>query len=227
MPVIHIIRHSQASFGGDSYDVVSELGHRQSALLDEALAARGVRADRVAAGALQRQQQTARACVRSAPAELVVDPRWDEYATADVLAVHGDLPQQEGEGTELGAPAGLTSQEFQALLDIALMRWIAAGESSPTAESWPAFQARALGALEELAGSLDGGGHGIAFTSGGVVAAIATALIGAPGETFVALNRVSVNSGASKVLSGRNGLRLVTFNDHAHLEHDRSLMTFR
>ena len=60
-----------------------------------------------------------------------------------------------------------------------------------------------------------------------MIAAIAAALLGAPSTTFVALSRVSVNSGVTKILSGGAGARLLTFNDHSHLEHDRELMTFR
>jgi len=31
----------------------------------------------------------------------------------------------------------------------------------------------------------------------------------------------------TKLISGRPGTHLLTFNDHAHLEHDRSLITYR
>ena len=225
MPVIHLIRHAQASFGGDSYDVLSDLGHRQSALLDHALTARGVHANRVAAGTLRRQIDTARACAACPSSGPELDGRWDEYDTAGVLAGHG--PQLGAERTDMGAPPGLSSREFQELLDSALLEWIEAGDSSSTGESWPAFQRRAVGAVEDLAGSLGSGEHALAFTSGGVIAAICVALIGAPGAAFVTLNRVCVNTGATKLMSGRGGLRLVTFNDHSHLEHDRELMTFR
>jgi len=226
VPVIHLIRHAQASFGDASYDVLSELGHRQAELLDEALARRGVRAARVEAGTPARQQDTARACPRSAPGELRIDPRWDEYDTAAVLAEHGDRAGDARLG-ELGAPAGISSREFQTLLDRALAEWIRAGESSPCPETWTAFQARALGALEDLARDLASGEQAAVFTSGGVIAAICVALLGAPPEVFVTVNRVGVNSGVTKVMVGASGARLVTFNEHGHLEHDRALMTFR
>ena len=168
MPVVHLIRHAQASFGADSYDVLSELGQRQCALLDDALARRGVRPQRVAVGTLNRQADTARACRRSVPGELLVDARWDEYATADVLAHHGSIPAADGPRTELGAPPGLTSREFQVLLEGALAAWIAAGERSSCPETWPAFERRALAALTDLARSLGAGEQALVFTSGGV-----------------------------------------------------------
>jgi broad specificity phosphatase PhoE len=221
MPVIHLIRHSQASFGGDSYDLLSDLGHRQSSLLASALEARGVRASRVASGTLQRQIDTARACWDDHPE---LDERWNEYDTAGVLVAHGpDL----GDRNEMGAAPGMSSREFQQVLDSALLEWIAAGDDSPAEQTWPAFRERSLGALRDLAGSLGGGEQALVFTSGGPIAAICAELIGAPPESFVTLNRVCVNSAVTKLMSGRGGVRLVTFNDHGHLEHDRELMTFR
>ena len=38
---------------------------------------------------------------------------------------------------------------------------------------------------------------------------------------------IMVNASLSKVISGRSGTRVLTFNDHAHLEHDRALITYR
>jgi len=227
MPVIYLIRHAQASFGDTSYDVLSELGHRQAGLLDESLASRGVRAARVEAGTPARQQDTARACPRSAPGEPRIDPRWDEYDTAAVLTEHGGATPRSEQRTELGAPAGISSREFQALLDGALAGWIRAGESSSCPETWAAFQSRAVSALEDLARGLGSGEQAAVFTSGGVIAAICVALLEAPPEVFVTVNRVGVNSGVTKVMVGGSGARLVTFNEHGHLEHDRALMTFR
>ena len=227
MPVIYLIRHAQASFGDGSYDVLSERGERQSALLGTALSERGIRPSRAVAGTLRRQRDTA---LRSAPAldgRLETDRRWDEYDTADVLAVHGALPAGDQARTDMGAPAGITTEQFQALLDPALEAWVSAGETSATAEAWPAFQRRSLQALEQLAGQLGTGESGLAFTSGGVIAAICTALLTAAASTFVTLNRVTINSAITKIICGGGGPRLVTFNDHAHLEHDRALMTYR
>jgi broad specificity phosphatase PhoE len=218
MPVIHLIRHAQASFGGDAYDLLSDIGHRQSDLVDAALTARGIVASRVAAGTLRRQIDTARVAPE-------LDERWNEYDTAAVLAAHG--PDLGAQRTEMGAAPGMTSREFQQVLDSALLAWIEAGDASPCEETWPAFQRRSLDAVSDLAASLGSGEQALVYTSGGPIAAICVELIGAPGSSFVTLNRVCVNTAVTKLMSGRGGVRLVTFNDHGHLEHDRDLMTFR
>ena len=159
--------------------------------------------------------------------DLSVDARWDEYAAVDVLAHHGSGAPAHGPLNSLGAPAGLSPRNFQTLLDSALTAWIASGERTPCAESWPAFQRRALAAFGELAAALDAGDEAWVFTSAGVIAAIGTDLLEAPAGTFLALNRVSVNSSVTAIMIGAGGARLLSFNAHSHLEHDRALMSFR
>lgn len=228
MPIISLVRHAQASFGSADYDVLSELGHRQCAVLDAALAARGATAAVVRSGSLKRQRDTALGCPRSALGELVVDPRWDEYDSADVVAHHTALMARADDGEQgIGAAPGMSSHDFQVLLDEALLAWIAAGADSPCQESWTAYRARAVGALEELAAGLASGEDAIVFSSGGTIAAVAAALLDTPDSTFVTLNRVGVNTAITKVMVGRSGTRLLSYNEHAHLEHDRALMSFR
>jgi hypothetical protein len=44
---------------------------------------------------------------------------------------------------------------------------------------------------------------------------------------IIAMNRVSTNASITTLLAGSRGLSLLTFNDHAHFAHDRSLQTYR
>ncbi len=55
-------------------------------------------------------------------------------------------------------------------------------------------------------------------TSAGVIASIATALLGGGPELWHRLQTVAVNTGITKVIAGSRGLTLVSFNDHSHLE---------
>jgi hypothetical protein len=68
----------------------------------------------------------------------------------------------------------------------------------------------------------------LVFTSGGVLAAVCVSLLALPESSFITFNRVTVNTGVTKVIHGRRGSTLVSFNDHGHLERaDRSLVTYR
>jgi broad specificity phosphatase PhoE len=223
VPSVLLVRHAQASFGTADYDVLSELGHRQVEALDAALRERGVRAARLVSGTLRRQRDTAR--LTGAP-ECELDERWNEYDSLDVLRGHAELPVDEAP-PGAAAPPEISSRELQPLLDGALQRWIEAGEATPCAESWPAFRGRVHAALGELLASLGRGEHAVAVTSGGVIAAICSGLLGLGGNGFVAFNRVTVNAGITKLLHGRSGTQLLAFNEHAHLEAEDGLLTFR
>lgn len=63
MGSIYLIRHGQASFGADDYDVLSPTGIRQAEILGRHLAELGISFDRCLAGDLRRQQHTDRKSV--------------------------------------------------------------------------------------------------------------------------------------------------------------------
>jgi hypothetical protein len=52
-------------------------------------------------------------------------------------------------------------------------------------------------------------------------------LLGLPLERWPEFARIVVNASLTKVTIGRSGTVLLTFNDHAHFEDDRSLITYR
>jgi hypothetical protein len=116
---------------------------------------------------------------------------------------------------------------FQAALESALATWCAT-EAGPCTESWGEFLGRTGAVLDGLVGELGKGDNALVFTSGGVIGALAArALVGASGacdaahaiaKGFLALNRVTCNAGITKLVTGRAGTTLVSFNEHAHFE---------
>ena len=154
---------------------------------------------------------------------VAVDERWDEYPTEAVLARHGRATVSL-DGTGVGGER-ITSRQFQQVLDGALAEWVADGAGGEP--SWPEFLASRGAALGELAASLGSGETGLAFTSGGTIAAICADLLG-HADLFPRLNRVLVNTGITKLAVGRAGISLVSFNEHAHLDDDGGqLLTYR
>src|SRR5262249_18562994 len=155
-------------FGTADYDVLSERGHAQTEALVAGLARRGIAADRVVSGELRRQRDTAAPCAAAAGGELEIDSRWDEDEDRDILGNHSDVAA----GLEqLPGDAQLSSREFQEILNRALREWIAAGDSSPSGETWPRFHARVTGALGDVVTSLGKGQTALVISSGGVIAA--------------------------------------------------------
>jgi len=102
--------------------------------------------------------------------------------------------------------------------DLAIDRVVCGGLSHT------AFIDRVLAAVGHLVAEPGGT---VAVTSGGVIAAFCAQALGLPEERWPSLARLLVNASITKVISGHTGTSLVTFNDHAHLEIDRSLITYR
>lgn len=220
-----LVRHGQASFGAADYDVLSEPGRRQAEIVAASLAERGYRPARLITGTLRRQHETAAAFTALGAPELEIEPRWDEFDPDDVLTHHSDSSirlQSDGAGETL------TNRGFQAALEPALAEWVAHAERSPTSQTWPQFSGAGPAALSELATDLGAGETAVVVTSGGAIAAVIGALLGAPAEVFAALNRTLVNAGVTKLAIGSTGTNVVSFNDHSHLEAvDRELVTYR
>lgn len=224
VPTALLVRHAQASFGAADYDVLSPLGIEQSQALERELLRRGIFLDRVVTGTLRRQRDTVAPLTATARKPGLVDARWDEYSADDILGAHSDSPVRL---SDPHAPR-MTTGEFQQILDQALSGWIASREQRAGGESWHAFSDRANAALDELLETLGHGETALVCTSGGVLAAICVRLLNLGGAAFVPFNRVAVNTGITKVVRGRRGSSLISFNEHGHLElPGGSLLTYR
>ena len=224
MPSVFLVRHGQASFGGSDYDVLSELGARQAEAAHAEIVRRGVVDGRLVSGTMRRQLDTARAWSRSGD-ELELDARWNEYDATDILRAHSSAAVSLEKPTGAAGEA-LTPREFQSILDDALLGWVAAGSAGRAPEVWTSFRDRALAALQALTAQLASGESATVFTSGGIISALAVQLLGLPDSAMVSFNHVAINAAITKIVSGRRGLSLVSFNEHGHLEADH-LITYR
>lgn len=214
MGTLLLIRHGQASFGAADYDHLSDHGRRQAAVLGTDLAARGVKPARLISGSMRRQRDTLTLAARAAgwSVEPATDPRWNEFN-------HGTRPGQESPDPR---KPGESAADYERRADSAIDRWFT-GEAE-SEEPFGVFLARVTGVLNE---TRPGSGETYAvFTSAGTIAAAAAYLLagdlGADNSNmdtaiWPRLNRVAVNTGVTKVVSGRRGMSLVSFNDHGHL----------
>jgi broad specificity phosphatase PhoE len=223
MGVVLLVRHGQASFGADDYDVLSETGWTQSRLLGRYLADRGVRPDVVVHGDMRRHRDTASAMAEAAgwSAASTVDVGWDEFDHLGVVAAYPDLPGGE-----------LDRAGFQRVFEQATARWTAGEHDGDYPESWPVFVERVGAALDRACEAAGRGRTALVVSSGGPIAAACAGLVD-PGDGDAAsvarrwarLNTVCVNSGVTRLVVGSTGARMLTFNEHPHLEGDR--LTYR
>lgn len=221
MSLVLLVRHGQASWGAADYDLLSAAGEEQSRVLGAALAARGVHPDVVVRGAMRRHRQTAEAALAGAGWELPVveDRGWDEFDHRQMLELH---PAAPGEGEEL------TRAAFQKWFEEATQRWTAGRHADEYDESFADFGARVDEALRRTVERLEPSQTAVVFTSGGPVSWVAASLLGGGADVWTSLNPVTVNASVTKVVVGRRGTTLVSFNDHSHLERpEGSLVTYR
>lgn len=207
MAELILVRHGQASFGAEDYDRLSELGWRQSRWLGEYLRERGIAFDRMLRGTLRRHDETLRGILDGlgVDATTSADPGLNEYDSHALLAAHG------------GVPEGVDRRAHFRLLREALHAW-ADGTLPPGGhESFAAFRARVMGALEALQADTDAK-RILVVTSGGPISTFLSAVTGMPQRMMVELNLQTRNAGFSEFRVDSRGFRLVSFNNVPHLD---------
>jgi len=229
--VLLLVRHGQASFGKLNYDALSERGHEQARILGAALAARGVAPSRVVCGGLRRHAETVdgilEGLAESAGPELVVDDGWDEFNFEHVMRVHRPMYKSRVLmiADYVRTPPAERRARFQAMFEDATQRWTGGEADDDYQESFPAFTERVHAALRRTADQAEG--TVVVVSSGGPIGLVASHLLAGDASLWTQLNRVAVNTAVTKLVTGRSGVTLSTYNEHSHLEHDRSLVTYR
>lgn len=221
MGLVLLVRHGQASFGADDYDVLSGTGWEQGRLLGTWLAERGVAPTALVRGGMRRHRETLEAVAATAGWSLddtVVDERWDEFDHLGIVASHPEMGS-------FADGAALDRKAFQRLFEEATARWTAGqGEYD---EPWSDFVARTRAALDGVVARAGAGETVVVVSSGGVIGVLAAALVDPEDDDPAALarrwarfNAITVNSSVTRLVVGSTGPRLLTFNEHPHLEGD-------
>jgi len=233
---IYLIRHGQASFGADDYDVLSPLGIRQAAVLGDHLSQLGVSFDRCLSGTLRRQQHTATTALQRCSAaglpapELEIDTAFNEFA-ADAV-IHGLLPAMlpdEPDALEILRNPKDHRAAFQYLFARIIQRWVSGEHDQPGHETWQGFVAGVESGLERLLAQAQSKQNIAVFTSGGTITALLHLLTGVPAQKAFELNWQIVNTSLSRLQFRGSEVTLASFNSRVHLELLKApeLITYR
>jgi broad specificity phosphatase PhoE len=232
-----LVRHGQASFGADDYDALSEHGAAQARVLGAAFAQRGIRPDLLLCGSLRRHWETVAGLCDGLGGDQIpvsADPGWDEFDFQHVVEIHRPAYRDRAYLMAELARTEQPGRAFQEIFEAATGRWCAGGHDAEYAESFPAFRARIVAVLDRAADLLRQHRDIVAVSSGGPIAMAVALLTAGPradpatlAATWTALNRVAVNTGVTKLVAGRRGLWMSTYNEHTHLEADPRLLTYR
>jgi broad specificity phosphatase PhoE len=222
MGAIYLIRHAQASFGRSDYDRLSPQGEQQAVLLGKALTQRGVQPDVVISGSMRRHAHTATLAFADAAAK--VDKGFDEFDHEEVIVAHKPAYRRRAVMLADLARTGHPSRAFQQMFTAATERWTLGGDGYT--ESFTAFCDRSEAAVRRTAEGIGRGETAVVFTSGGPIAAVVSRLLSGGDGLWLRLNAITINTAITKLVSGRSGLTMVSYNEHAHLD-GTELLSYR
>lgn len=232
MGSIYLIRHGQASFGADDYDVLSPVGVRQAEVLGEHLEQLGIVLDRCVSGSLRRQQHTANAALQrmsNAPA-LDIDEAFNEFdADAVIRTLLPDLLPEEPEALHILRNGAQNRAEFQRLFAKLIHRWISGEHDKPGLQSWQAYIEQVEGGLQRILQHAGSKQNVAVFTSGGTITALLRLITGVPSAKAFELNWQIVNTSLSQLKFRGHEVSLASFNSHVHLQLLKApeLITYR
>lgn len=236
MGSIYLIRHGQASFGADNYDVLSPLGFRQSEALGQHLAHLGLRLDRCLSGDLQRQQHTAQTALQHIrnnglqTPELETDRAFNEFdADAVIRALLPDVLDSEPQALEVMRNARDNRAEFQRLFALLIGRWISGEYAKPGLQSWAEFVTQVEAGLGRLLSQAGNRENVAVFTSGGTITALLHLITGVSADKAFELNWQIINTSLSRLKFRGPEVVLASFNSQVHLELLKApeLITYR
>ncbi|MEZ5658889.1 MAG: histidine phosphatase family protein [Burkholderiaceae bacterium] len=222
MALIILARHAQASFGTSDYDRLSDLGRRQARWLGEYLGARGIRPQRVMAGTLQRQRDTA---------SIVLDAMGQAGTPIDTHAGLNEYQAEPLVRAHLGVDdfASLQRADYrkywQAFRE-AMQAW-SEDRLTDVPETWGEFGARMQAALSQARENTGRDDVVLVVSSGGAICRAVAELLQAPASIAIELNLQFRNTAFCELIAGRSGMRMLSFNNLPHMEHPerRELIT--
>ncbi|MBD8269552.1 MULTISPECIES: histidine phosphatase family protein [Pseudomonas fluorescens group] len=236
MGSIYLIRHGQASFGADDYDVLSPVGVEQAQVLGRHLADLGLTFDRCLSGDLRRQQHTATAAFDQYSAlglpvpPLEIDSAFNEFdGEAIIRGLLPDLLGAEPNAMHILRNGAQNRSEFQRIFALIIERWLAGTYDPPGLESWQGFVARVEGGLQRLLEAADNAHRIAVFTSGGTITALLHLITRMPVAQAFELNWQIVNTSLNQLKFRGREVALASFNSHTHLQLLKApqLITFR
>ncbi|WP_204112326.1 histidine phosphatase family protein [Shimia biformata] len=207
MPNITLVRHGQANSAAKdetSYDQLSDLGWTQARWLGDHMRATGDHFQRIYAGTLNRQVDTARGMMGDA-VEIVQDPRLNELSYFTMAQLLDD---------QQGIPLPDTREGYVAHLPKVFGAWMR-DEIADVPERYADFEKRVTDALDDIAA---GHGRAVVVTSGGVISLVMRRVLGLDLMGWSQMALAIQNTSVHRLHLVGDRPMLAQFNATPHLE---------
>ncbi len=229
MSSLFLIRHGQASFGAEDYDVLSARGAEQSRALGRFVARAAI--DAVYSGPRRRHLDTARH-LRAAAAEAgapLPEPttvaELDEFPAIEMLRLW--LPKLAAEDPELAAAlaSGNAGRAALVAFDKVTRAWATGALDVGELESFAAFAARVERGLDSIMSSEGRGRRVLVVTSGGPISIAVKGCLALGEESTLKVALALANASTTEI-KWRGGETTLFGYNHIHYL-PRELVTFR
>ena len=233
MSTLLLIRHGQASFGAEDYDVLSERGREQSLKLGAHFAANSHRFDAVYVGPRKRHRDTAEHLTAAAregglelPEPLYLD-ELDEYPAFELFR-HWlpRLVRDEPEIADLASRAFSTPAAADRLLSLVTAKWMRGELTTDHLESFDHFVARVNRALDTIMAEQGRQKNIAVVTSGGPVSMAVRRALRLADEVALQVTWTLNNASLTEFRYRDDQLSLVRMNTIPHLR-EPTLVTLR
>jgi broad specificity phosphatase PhoE len=213
MGTLYLVRHGQASFGADNFDLLSPLGQRQCQRLGAYFGAKGRQFAAAITGTLVRQTQSldAISAGMGVAQEALRLPGLNEYDSAAVIAAIHPQPLARPDTPEL------YRHHFR-LLRNGLTAWMAGKTQPQGMPSYADFVAGVAGALAHVRAHCNG--DVLMVSSGGPISTAVGQILGTAPEVTIELNMRIRNSAVTEFNFNPKRHTLVTYNTLPHLDAD-------
>lgn len=227
MALIYLVRHGQASFFNSNYDKLTDLGILQSKLVGRTLSDRLFSPKIITSGSLYRHQETAKYCLKeiNLNIEPTISTNWNEYNHTELISKFNPEYADFGKLNNDIRSHPVPLKKLQDILNQSIIDWMENKHNYSV--SWQDFKENAWGELENLASKLSSRENALVFTSGGPISAIVMKALKLNDRQFIDLQNRVINTSITKILIGKSGLSVSTYNDYSHLENDFNLVTYR
>ena len=212
-----LLRHGQAMFGSSDYDRLTPHGEKQASACAEFWRKRNATFTRVVVGPCKRHKDTARLAVEGLRTpDFELEPLLNEFADATPIIKAAEART----GADLSDLSTLPKSEIARLYGEQIRLWSDHDVPMEGVESIGKFRQRIAKWLRAMTMTENAGENILVSTSGGVICAVISEILGLPNTTMGEMMWAIENCSLTGLRWSSKGLSMRYFNQTAHLPPD-------